>query len=218
MSPRAREAIDEVLDDPDVSELRGRVKGFARERLLQAEEAARILKEDQEPVAGSGTIPCGSAETLQDKSVENNSTEQTEVSAVNDGNGTTVSQTGEGAGEGGKEDGGTIHETPILSGLVTNAKEFLEGRVREVKAGAGEVWDMAKEARESSKRASGGDSSNSRDDGGDGTKMLESGTSEGGGEEVQRPRPTGEEDAGSGHEETKKERVVGKEEKMSRPN
>ncbi|CAM9740628.1 unnamed protein product, partial [Ectocarpus sp. 6 AP-2014] len=48
LSPRARRAVDDVLRDPDVERLAGRAKGFARERLLKAEEAARIIKGEEE--------------------------------------------------------------------------------------------------------------------------------------------------------------------------
>lgn len=221
MSPRAREAIDGALDDPDVAELRTRVKGFARERLLQAEEAASILKEDQEPTAGSGTVPGGSgsllgigAETLPGQKVESDGAEHTGVAGVDKRDGKVVSRVEAGAA-GGKEGEGAVDETPILSGLMTNAKDFLEGRVREVTASAGEVWDMAKEARESSRRTSSGDGSSRGDDGG--TKMLGSGSAVGG-EDAQRPRPAGDGDAGSGHEEKEGDSVVGEDESMSRRN
>ncbi|CAN0329773.1 unnamed protein product [Pylaiella littoralis] len=44
LSQQTRQAVDDFLEDPDVERLTGRAKGFARERLLQAEAAARVLK------------------------------------------------------------------------------------------------------------------------------------------------------------------------------
>lgn len=61
LSPAAREAVDGVLQDPDVQQLGGRLQGFASERLLAAEAAARIITGEDEKEAGGakgdGTSP-----------------------------------------------------------------------------------------------------------------------------------------------------------------
>ena len=111
LSQRTRQAMDDVLRDPDVERLTGRAKGFARERLLQAEAAARVLKEEEEKEEGS----------VKEKT----------------------------AASGDKRPGESDSETPIISGLVSEASEFVAGRVGEAKAGVKEVVQAAVDGRRS---------------------------------------------------------------------
>lgn len=113
LSQRTRQAVDDVLRDPDVERLAGRAKGFARERLLQAEAAARVLKEGEE---GGGVKEQASA-------------------------------------KGDERRGESDSETPIISGLASEASEFVAGRVGEAKEGVREVVEAAVDVRRSRRTA-----------------------------------------------------------------
>eukprot|EP00903_Cladosiphon_okamuranus_P013206 g12318.t1 len=120
LSQRTRQAVDDVLRDPDIERLAGRAKGFARERVLQAEAAARVLKERG---AGEG----------QGK----------------EGGGVKYKA----SAKGGEHRGGGDSETPIISGLVSEASEFVAGRVGEAREGVREVVGAAVDVRRSRRKA-----------------------------------------------------------------
>eukprot|EP00752_Nemacystus_decipiens_P008338 g7452.t1 len=127
LSQRTRQAMDDVIRDPDIERLTGRAKGFARERLLQAEAAARVLKED----GGEGGV-------------------KTRTSAGGDKRHPTRE---------------SESETPIISGLVSDASEFVAGRVGEAKEGVREVVEAAIDVRRSRQKAAAAATERSANDG-----------------------------------------------------
>lgn len=142
LSKRARGAVDDVLSDPDIERLLERAGGFAKGRLLQAEAAARVLKEEEEVGGGVGGVG------VQERS---------------DGTGTGVQmrESVEAGGGGSTADSGDARESPILSGIASDAKEFVAGRLGQAKDGAREVVEAVIEARKTNQSAE-DDSSSAR--------------------------------------------------------
>ena len=136
MSQRARDALDDFLKDPDVEQLLGRARGFAKGRLVQAEAAARILKGEDEAVGA--------------QSARGDRTDA------------------EGAARSGPE---SSSDTPILSGLASDAREFVEERVAQARDGAREVADAVAEVR-ASHRSAPGEAGDDGVDGGDDSRKL----------------------------------------------
>lgn len=128
LSKRARDAVDDVLHDPDIEQLMGRAGEFTRGRLLQAEAAARVFKGEEE-AAG------------QQSRVESTD-RQTNGGQPNEG---TASDRSNGGQSGSVPDS----EMPILSGIAGGARDFVSDRVAQVKDGATEVVEAATERRRS---------------------------------------------------------------------
>lgn len=126
LSQRTRQAVDGVLRDPDVERLAGRARGFARERLLQAEAAARVLKGEEGGGRGGASPRLGDGR------------EQ--------GRGVKIESAGESTGVGVSDDD---PETPIISGLVSEASGFVAGRVGQAREGVKEVVEAAVDVRRS---------------------------------------------------------------------
>lgn len=139
LSNGAREAVDGVLNDPDIKELKERLQSFAKERVLKAEAAARILKDeegnekpgDDEAIDREKT---GAGDAHQDKAVIPGEGTDAKVATGDK----LASGNGSGSGGGGA---GMESETPILSGMIKDGKRFLLRR-------AGELQDAARDARE----------------------------------------------------------------------
>ena len=151
LSKRTRQAMDDVLRDPDVEQLTGRAKSFARERLLQAEAAARVLTEVKEEEEEG-------REKVKDK----------------------TSQSGDE-----RRPGGSSSETPIISGLVSDASKFVAGRVEEAKKGVKVVVEAAVDERRARQQtaAAATEQSSEKDeadgDGGDAVGRAAKGAGEG---------------------------------------
>lgn len=135
LSQRTRQAVDDVLRDPDLERLTGRARGFARERLLQAEAAARVLKEGEEEEEGEGD---GVSHRRQRGGREPEERREGKTSA---------------SGSKRRGDESDTEQTPIISGLVNEASEFVAGRVGQAKAGAREVVEAAADVRRSRRAA-----------------------------------------------------------------
>lgn len=124
LSKRAQRAVDGVFTDPDIERLIGRAGGFARERLLQAESAARILKGEEaaegarpRPEAGDEKTPGGAAAAEESSAPPSES------------------------------------ETPIISGLVSEARDFVSDRVGQARDASREVVGAAIDVRRSHQAA-----------------------------------------------------------------
>lgn len=137
LSKRARGAVDDVLSDPDIERLLERAGGFAKGRLLQAEAAARVLKGEEAGGAGEG-------EEVQGSDGATASVQAREA----------VVEAGEGGGRSSAVSG-SARETPILSGIASDAKEFVAGRFGQAKDGAREVVEAAVEVRRSHRSGEG---------------------------------------------------------------
>ncbi|CAM9631475.1 unnamed protein product [Scytosiphon promiscuus] len=151
LSERTRQAIDGVLHDPDVERLSGRMKGFARGRLLQAESAARVLKGEEEGVAG-GAGREGDADQ-RPRRRQRPGAEGEEREREEEGEGAPRMGSEGGSDDAGGRGGGGGGETPIISGLANEAGEFLAERVGQAKKGAKEVMAAASEVRRSRRTA-----------------------------------------------------------------
>lgn len=99
LSKRARAVVDGVLNDPDIDELRGRVQGFARGRLLQAEAAARVWKGGDDSIdKGNGTSSSSSSSGNGEKNVTNGNRIENNLEVDEDGK----AETNHGGDVGGK--------------------------------------------------------------------------------------------------------------------
>lgn len=144
LSKRARGAVDNLLHDPDIQRLSGRAAGFARGRLLQAEAAARVLKGEDE---GEGNDMGGVGGVAQASSRMADRGGKGGHSAGGSGD----AHAREGGGGGGPDEGGS--ETPIISGLAKEAREFVAGKMGQAQDGAREVVEAAMEVRRSHRAA-----------------------------------------------------------------
>lgn len=162
LSRRARGMVDDLLHDPDIERLTGRASGFARERLLQAEAAARVLKGEDEAGEeggegeGNGIGGVGGEGGVGRNGVRGVGAAVAQVSSVREGRGGKGGHTADGSGDalaressGGGGGGGEGSETPILSGLAKEAREFVAGKVEQAHDGAREVVEAAMEVRRS---------------------------------------------------------------------
>lgn len=139
LSKRARDAIDDVVSDPDLDELVGRARSFAKGRLLEAEEAARILKgEEQQAGGGSGVGDTAEGSGIRPIDGEKQPRREGAVGAE--------------GGSSGSVRGG-VSETPIISGLASDARDFVSGRVGEAREAARVVVDAAMDVRRSRQAA-----------------------------------------------------------------
>ena len=146
LSRRARSAVDSLLHDPDIERLTGRAAGFARGRLLQAEAAARILKgEDEGEVNEAGGVG-GVAQ------VSSAIAGRRGGKGGHSARGSGDAHAREGGGGGGGPDGGGS-ETPIISSLAKEAREFVAGKMGQAQDGAREVAEAAMEVRRSHRAA-----------------------------------------------------------------
>lgn len=123
LSQRVRNALGSIPKDPDIQQLLERVQGFTNERLMQAEAAARILKEEEAKESGEGE---GEGEGIDDRCPRE---------------GTVSPSSPQNA------------ETPILSGMASDVRDFVEGKVGEAREAAKEVVDTIMEVRESHRAA-----------------------------------------------------------------
>lgn len=165
LSQRVRNALDSIPKDPDMHQLLERAEGFTKERLVQAEGAARILKEEEAKESGEGE---GAWKGIDDRDPR-------------EGTGSPSSPQNS--------------ETPILSGMANDARDFVEGKVGEATEAAKEVMDTIMEVRESHRAAPG-----SNDEGvlGKGRGQEEQPIKEGGNEGRDGDRRDGNEEIGGG--------------------
>lgn len=160
LSQRVRSALDSIPKDPDMDQLLERAEGFTKERLVQAEAAARILKEEEAEESGESE---GEGKGIYDRDPR-------------EGTGSPSSPQN--------------FETPILSGMANDARDFVEGKVGEAKEAAKEVVDTILEERESLRATSG-----SSDDDRSGPESREGVLGKGRGQEEQPNKEGGNESA-----------------------
>lgn len=188
------------------------MKGFGRERLLKAEEAARIINEGKGKQASSSekknspeADSKGKAGTVDTAGGATAGGSVPDEKMVSHAVGMEEGRTGDEVKVGGDSEGGRMsraqEETPILSGLASDTREFLEGQAKELKDGAKELWDAAQEVRESRRRE--GDSSDGASSGScdNSPKSLTTGHESFGEEEAARVTPKkAARDSGNGGE------------------
>lgn len=150
LSKRARGVVDDFLHDPDIEALTGRAAGFARGRLFQAEAAAKVWKGEEDGAGGSSMRDPEALAARREGEKGGALLESGDAHARESGGG------GDGGGSvsgsssvSGRDSGGGTSETPIISGLASEAREFVAGKVGQAHDGVKEVVEAAIDVRRS---------------------------------------------------------------------